>query len=104
MTRLVEYPLDGGGSILVEVDDGHDGPRRAADTGTPEKMTRTFEETAKSIRPIGEALLAQAKALSPDSVELELGVKLNAKAGIVLASSSAEGNVKITLKWSPGKE
>ena len=104
MVRLIEYPLQGGGSILVEVDDTTDGPRRASSTGEPEKMTRTFEETAKNIRPIGEALLEQVKSLRPESVELELGVKLNARAGIVLASSSAEGHVKITLKWSPGKE
>ncbi len=102
MTRLVEYPLKDGGSIMVEVDDDLAGPRRASDTA--ERAHRTFEDAITSIRPIGTALLEQVKALSPESVQLELGVKLNAKAGIVLASSSAEGHVKITLKWSPGKE
>jgi len=101
MTRLVEYPLQDGGSIVVEMDDGPGGPRLASDT--TERAHRTFEDAVTSIQPIGKALLEQVKSLSPDSVQLELGVKLNAKAGIVLASSSAEGHVKITLKWSPDK-
>jgi hypothetical protein len=35
----------------------------------------------------------------PDKVEVEFGVKLNADAGVILASAGAEANYTVTLTW-----
>jgi hypothetical protein len=37
---------------------------------------------------------------APEAVELELGLELTAKTGSVIAESSGEAHVKVTLKWT----
>ncbi len=38
-------------------------------------------------------------ANSPDEINVELGLKFSAKAGLILRSLDGEANLKITLKW-----
>ncbi len=98
MARLVEFDLDDGGTMLVEVDDG--GGSKLA-SGTPEKAEKSFEEAVKVIQPVGRSVLAQVRELKPQEVTVEVGIKLSAKAGAILASTAAEGHCKVTLKWMP---
>lgn len=35
----------------------------------------------------------------PDEVQIKLGLKLTAEAGALIAKTSAEGNIEITLTW-----
>ena len=62
---------------------------------------QSFEEAVAGIRPIAETIMRQVASLSPESVEVEFGVTFNATAGVILASSSIEGNCKVTLSWKP---
>ena len=41
---------------------------------------------------------------SPDEVQVEFGLTLNAQAGAVLAAASAGANYKVTLKWKKASE
>ena len=45
--------------------------------------------------------MRQVTSLGPETVEVEFGVKFNATAGVILASSAVEGNCKVTLSWKP---
>jgi hypothetical protein len=53
---------------------------------------------------MGRKVIEQARAAaeSPDAIELELGLKLTAKTGFVVAQSSGEAHVKVILKWTVG--
>lgn len=62
---------------------------------------KSFEEAVAGIRPIAETIMQQVASLGPESVEVEFGVTFNATAGVILASSSVEGNCKVTLAWKP---
>ena len=103
MKRLVEFPLGEGGSVFVEVDEPEGvGTVRAARPGElAEKAQVTFEEALQRIRPAAEAILGKLRDLDepPDQVAIEYGLKLNAQAGAIVASASADAHYKVTLSW-----
>ena len=105
MTKLVEFKLEGGGSVIVQVDENESGPVPAANPGDlAGQAMMTFEQAAAKLRPIARAVLAQVKDLGPQDVTIELGVKFSAEAGVILAKSSAEGTCKVTLAWKSTKQ
>jgi hypothetical protein len=102
--QIVEFPLDGGGSVQVEV-----APTGAvAPAGHAKLVTvaqRTLQEALEPIRPVAVGVLRQMKDLaeSPDKISMEFGVKLSAEAGLVVARGTTEANFVVKLEWSrPG--
>lgn len=107
MRRLVEFELESGGSILVEVDveddlaDGELVP--AANAGELVAMAgQSLEQALSSVRRVAASIIAQLEDLprKPDEVTVEFGVKLAGKANAVFASGSAEANLNVTLTWA----
>lgn len=108
MTQLVEFPLEGGGSVVVEVEAaaspdgairrGFD-PARSAVSVT--KATETLEAAFDRIGPAASALLAKLRAglETPSELELEFGIQLSAEVGAIIASSSGQANVKVRAVW-----
>ena len=39
----------------------------------------------------------------PDEIEVKLGLKFSVEAGAIIAKTSSEGNIEVTLKWTKGK-
>jgi hypothetical protein len=89
-------------TILVEVDDPNVGNQPVA-RGAAERARETFETAIGQIRPGVEALMAQLRDLTakPEQVKLEFGIKFTAGADALIAKTSVEGNVKVTLTWKP---
>ena len=104
MKRLVEFPLEDGTTIIVEVDEPEtEGVVRAGRADEiVKKVQYTFEEALNRVKPAAETIIAKLRDLSsaPDQVEVEFGLKLSAEAGAFFASASAEANFVITLSWS----
>lgn len=104
MKRLVEFPMDDGGTIIVEVNDWEEerGQRRVArDEEGPEQSSQSFEQAIARIRPTTEKVIATLRGLfqPPDEVQMEFGFTLSAKFGAILTSASADANYKVTLRW-----
>jgi len=98
---LVEFPTEGGGRIVVEMDRNLAGPIPAATPGgIAERVKVTFEEVAAGIKPLARTILSQLTDLGPQALTVEFGVKFSAKAGVVLASAASEGHCKVTLNWN----
>lgn len=108
MRRLVEFPLEDGTSVWVEVEEmERPGPVPAArGESVPERARQTFEAALEKVRPLAEAVVRQLRALAdpPDEVEVEFGLKLNAEAGAVLAAAGTEAHYKVTLTWKRNTE
>jgi hypothetical protein len=105
MKRIIEFPLEDGNSILVEVEEA-EGPGmvpagRRGEKGAPERAQQTFEDAVEKIRPAATAITKKLRALHdpPDQVAVEFGLKLNAQAGAIIAAASTEANYKVTLTW-----
>lgn len=109
MTGLVSIALDkmGTRSVLIEVEDESSaradqlGPKMSVGGKTIKEAGRNLEDALSDIAPAIEALRKMAAAVSsPKEVTLEVGLKLTAAAGVVLASAGAEGTIKVTMKWA----
>jgi len=105
MKRVVEFPIEGAGSLLVEVEEQEiAGPRPAGvGDGAVERAAIGLEQAIAKVRPLAEALLRELGSLTrqPDEVTVEFGIKLNAAAGIVIANTAVEGNCQVKLAWKP---
>jgi Trypsin-co-occurring domain 1 len=108
MNRLVEFPLRGGGMVLVEIavppeQEGNVRAGRARDA--IEKAQTTFEDSLSKVRVVAQAVVDQLTSLadSPDEVSASFGLKVSAEAGVILASGTVEANYTVTLKWNRSK-
>ena len=104
MKRLVEFPLEDGSTIVVEVDESEPegGTVRVSRPGElAEKAQMTFEEALNRIRPAAEGIVARLRGLHdpPDQVAVEFGLKLSAQAGAIVAAAGAEASYTISLTW-----
>ncbi|MEU7647089.1 CU044_2847 family protein [Streptomyces huasconensis] len=104
MSELVRWESDAG-PVVVEVDSRDPGFRSVSRRGDSEEIHDVegrFESALGHVR--GAALSAlrtfRERALDPDAIELEFGVKLTAAAGAVIAKTSAEGHLTVRLTWS----
>jgi hypothetical protein len=109
MVRLLEYPLEGGGSVLIQVEDRHSGDGEVTrgwgerDRRVIEQAQESFQQAVGRVQPAVQALLAQFRSLadSPDTVSVEFGLELGAEVGAFVANASSKGNFKVSLTWRP---
>ncbi len=106
MRRIVEMNVDRGGNntVLVEVDDdGRPSDTIGAKMGPADHVVpvaKSMEEALEAVKPAISALMDMLKSVNaPKEISLEIGLKLSAKSGIVIASADAEGSLKVVLKW-----
>jgi len=104
--RLIEFPLEGEGTILVEVDEPvpEGGLVQAARPGEiAARASQTFEAALERIQPAAGAIIAKLRGLAipPDEFGVEFGLKLSAEAGAFSASAGTEANFKVKLTWKP---
>lgn len=104
MKRLIEFELEEGGAILVEVEMPEEPgmvPAAGIAQGVPEKAQHTFEAALDKINPVASAIIKKLRALHdpPDEIEVEFGLKMSADAGAIIAVAGIEANYKVTLTW-----
>lgn len=108
MKQLVEFALDDGTTVLVEVDEPESGGIvRAGRAGEiVEKVQYTFSEALDKVKPAAETIINKLRNLdvTPDEIQVEFGIKLSAEAGAFFASASTEANFAITLSWKRGNQ
>ncbi len=106
MKRLVEFPLEDGGTILVEVDVPEEmGMVPAARGGeVVHRAQQTFEAAVGKIRPAAQVIIGKLRTLHdpPDEIEVEFGLKMSAEAGAIVAAGGVEANYKVKLTWKGG--
>ena len=104
MKRLIEFPLEDGTTMLVEIDEPEQGGLvKASRTGDViVKAQQTLEKALENVQPAAQFVIQQLRKLhdSPDEIQVAFGLKLSAEAGAVLAAAGAEANYTVTLKWA----
>ena len=102
MRQLVQYDLDSGGAVFLEVDELEPGVERIArDDTVAARAATTFEAAFESLRPAADTLLCKLRSSvePPHQIEVEFGIRLNAKVGAVIAASEGEGHFQVKLTW-----
>ena len=97
----MEVPVEDGGSVLVEVDPPLDAVRASRSSRIVVTASETLEESLDRVKCIAEKVIDRFSKLSkrPDVVKVELGVKLSAELGVVLAKTCADAHLVLGLEW-----
>ena len=100
MPTYIELPIDDDQTIFVEVDDEglvHAGARDAI-----EKAAQRLDDAINRVVTMGQRTIEKARSAdeAPSEVSVELGLKLTAKTGFVVAETTGEAQFKVTLKWT----
>jgi hypothetical protein len=100
MKRLVEFTLEDGGSIVVEVNEPETGGAGRGDK--IDKAKETFEEALNKVLPVTKSVVEKLRSVAsrPDEIEVSFGVNLGTEAGAFIASASVEANFGVTVRWS----
>ncbi|MFG1605966.1 CU044_2847 family protein [Actinoplanes sp. NPDC049265] len=102
MAAYVELPIDETGDETIRVEVREVGLTRASAGDVIERATQRFDQAIAQVVKIGQDAVRKAReaATPPDGIDVELGLKLTARTGFVIAESSGEANFKVTLRWS----
>jgi len=105
MKRLVEFPLDHGGNVVVEIDEPQAGPTMRGlgkdRSSIVEQADKTFEDATAAVTPAARSLIDRLRSIEdpPDEVGIEFGVALSAQTGAFIASVAAQANFKVSITW-----
>lgn len=91
------------GTILVEVHEISKSGRTRVSGGSKvvEKTVEQVDAAVDAAVQVAERAAHQFGKMDnrPDEVQIKLGVKLTAEAGVLFAKAASEGNFEITLTW-----
>jgi len=106
MKQLVEFTLENGGTVLMEVEDPNSsiGVFNASSQTAPQEVikitNKTFEEYLDVIRPIADTILNKLNNLcnKPQEIEVSFGISIDLKAGMFISANTGS-NFNVTFKW-----
>ena len=99
MSNILTYQTDSG-EVAIEIEKGptYRGTRSAKESTETEKQ---LNSALAIIRRVGDAVIGQVKSIAnrPSEVQVEVGLKFTAEAGVIVSKTSAEGNLKMVFTW-----
>ncbi|MDI5938154.1 CU044_2847 family protein [Micromonospora harpali] len=101
MSEVVEFALDGGGTVLVAVDET---PGIAPASVADDVLRRagvSFNKAIGQARDAASAALTEFRSMvdRPDEVEISFGIQLTADAGALIARTGVQGQLQVTVRW-----
>ena len=107
MQRLVEFSLQDGGSVVVQVDDAPGGSGQVTrgwgdrDVRVVEQAQQSFERAVDRVQPAIQGLVERLRAVAdmPEEIQVEFGLQMSAEVGAFVAGASSSGNFKVSVKW-----
>ena len=105
MKRVARFELEDGSPVFVEVEAAEpSGLRKAGGAGAKTEdvaLMGRFESALSQIRPAAEAVVETLKDINtPAEISLEFSLKFSFEVkAFLLASTDAESNIKVGLKW-----
>jgi hypothetical protein len=111
VTKYVEFPLEGGGSIFIEASEeiGRGSAGFLRGEGTDQKSAQSFDSTVESIRRSADLMLTKLRGLSaaPDELAITFSLKASQElGGLMVSKGPQDSNYNVTLRWmsEKGKE
>jgi hypothetical protein len=108
--RYIEFPLENGGSILIETPDLQEkiqsgfvkGAQAEAAKEAAIQAGQSFDASVENVRKAADLLVGKLRALStpPDDMSVSFGLKASADLGnLAIGKVGAEANYAVTLRW-----
>jgi hypothetical protein len=105
MTEYIEYPLEDGTTVLVEVEEQSGVVRASNKRGAPRTSKLNFTEAFSSVKGSIKAVMAEFDDLHVEEAEIKFGLKSIGEAGIfAIGKVGGEMNYEVTLKWNKHKK
>lgn len=101
--KLLRVRLDDEIEVVFETTLNEEGREELAARGKGEipEAPESLDTLVGKIEPVARTLFGALEKLNaPQEINLEFGIKLGGKTGIVFASAETECNFKIGLKWT----
>lgn len=104
MKNVLEFELDGQ-LICIQGAEEPESRSRSTRGGEDEiAVPRELNSIFAQIAPVGNALLNSLKDINtPDEINLEFGISLGGKTGIIFASAETEATFKVSVTWKNKK-
>ena len=101
--KIIQFEIDGQ-TVYIEGDiPKESGKMIAASPGkTIVQATSSFEQTLDPILAFADKVISRVKGFkvaSPDSIELEFGIKLSGAVNFWVISGTGEGNINLKFSW-----
>jgi hypothetical protein len=109
MSDLVEFPVAGGGTVLVAATRSARPDGVTFRGGGPRDVVITSAETIQAaiahLKPAAQALVDTFIELPrrPDEMSVTFGIELSAEAGAIIASTTASANFAVTISWKAAR-
>jgi hypothetical protein len=104
MNPIIEFQTDDGVILIETTEKVAGGGRTSIGAGDKayEKAKDKFGDALDTLEKVASNVVRKVRAIgeSPHEVEVKLGLKFTAEAGAIIARTSAEGNLEVTLKWT----
>jgi hypothetical protein len=113
VAKYVEFPLEGGGSIMIE---SADEPGRTS-TGfvrgsedakqKPAAAGQSFDASVEAVRRTADLLIAKLRSLSavPDEMVVSFALQASGElGGLAVAKGGSDASFHVTLKWESERE
>ncbi len=113
--RLVEFPLEDGGTVLVQAEDdtaagGYSSAEVTRGWGDRDERVvlqaqQSFEEAVGHVQPAVQALVRRLRSVaeSPEEIRVDFGLELSAEVGAFVAGASSTGNFTVSMTWRPAR-
>ncbi len=106
MKKILQLKANDGSDLFIEVSDATQNEAvRGSYSESRSVIDNAQESFEKALRPLKEVSNSIVNCIkdianAPDEVEVELGLKFTASAGIILTSLDSEAHFKVSLKWT----
>ena len=106
MAEYTRFQLPSGATVLVQSSLPPPGPAEgvAPASGIGDKARVAWDDGIDMVRELASGIVAKLKqaAAGADQVEVEFGVNISGKTGIILVEGEAAANLKVTIAWKGG--
>ncbi len=108
MSRYIEYPLEDGSSVIIEIaEESSNGLMEAGIPGADKVLkvaTQAFDKAIDGAYGSANLLLQKLRKLdkTPSEISITFGLKATGEIGsdkLVVAKTGGEANYTVTLKW-----
>jgi hypothetical protein len=100
MSNYIEYPLDDGTTILVEVEESGGIVKASTKPGEPIPSKLNFKKAFTTVHSSIKEVMAEFDDLHVEEAEIKFGIKSIGEAGFfAIGKVGGEINYEIKLKW-----
>lgn len=111
MNKVIEFKTEAGESVWVELDETQDSSSasgaemQSVSSKDVKKVEGKFENALGTLKTVATAVIQKLDNITnaPDQVEVKVGLKFNIEAGVIIAKTSTEGNLSVTMRWERNK-